>query len=175
VLQLHGPHDVRPELFVELHDLVEAGKVRRFGIGAERVAEAAAWLPVAGVDVVQVPLGVLDPEARDDVLPIAEQYSVEVWARGVLGGGVLKAAASGDATVKDDPNWPRIARITEISRRTGIDVMSLAVGFVRAQPGVSTMLTGISTRDHLLRNLELMAAPPLDDELLAELCGLADD
>jgi hypothetical protein len=37
------------------------------------------------------------------------------------------------------------------------------------------VLTGISTRDHLLRNLELMAAPPLDDEVLAELRGLSTD
>ena len=168
VLQLHGPHEVQPELLTQLHDLVRAGKVRRFGIGAESVAQAASWLPVEGVDVVQVPFGVLDPEARDDVLPVAEKYSVEVWARGVLGGGVLKAAAAGDAAVREDPNWPVIERVTRMSQRTGIDVMALAVGFVRAYAGVSTVLTGISTRDHLLRNLELIAAPPLDDELLAE-------
>ncbi len=175
VLQLHGPHDVRPDLFAELQDLVRAGKVRRFGIGAEGVAEGAAWLPVEGVDVLQVPFGVLDPEARDDVLPTAVQRSVEVWARGVLGGGVLKAAAEGHAAVRQDPNWPRIERIIELSRRTGIDVMALAVGFVRADAGVSTVLTGISTRDHLLRNLELMSAPPLDDEVLTELRGLSND
>jgi aryl-alcohol dehydrogenase-like predicted oxidoreductase len=174
VLQLHGPHDVRPELFAELQDLVQTGKVRRFGIGAERVVEGAAWLPVDGVDVLQLPFGVLDPEARDGVLPTAVQRSVEVWARGVLGGGVLKAAAEGHAAVRQDPNWPRIERIAELSRRTGIDVMALALGFVRAHAGVSTALTGISTRDHLLRNLELMAAPPLDDELLTELRDLPD-
>jgi aryl-alcohol dehydrogenase-like predicted oxidoreductase len=175
LLQLHGPHDVQPDLLAQLHDLVQTGKVRRFGIGAESVAEGAAWVPVEGVDVVQVPFGVLDPEAREDVLPVAEQYSVQVWARGVLGGGVLRAAAEGHAAVRDDPNWPRIERITELSRRTGIDVMALAVGFVRAHAGVSTVLTGISTRDHLLRNLELMAAAPLDDEVLAELRGHPTD
>jgi 1-deoxyxylulose-5-phosphate synthase len=175
VLQLHGPHDVRPELLGELRDLVETGKVRRFGIGAESVAEGAAWLPVAGVEVVQVPFGVLDPEARDTILPVAARHSVEVWARGVLGGGVLKAAAEGRPAVREDPNWPLIERVTQLSRRYGIDVMALALGFVRAHPGVSTVLTGISTREHLLHNLELMAAPRLDDELLVELGAHPDD
>ena len=175
VLQLHGPHDVRPEVLGELHDLVEAGKVRRFGVGAESVAEGAAWVPVEGVEIVQVPFGVLDPQARDDVLPIAARHAVEVWARGVLGGGVLKAAAEGRAAVREDPNWPLIERVMQLSRRTGIDLMALAVGFVRAHPGVSTVLTGISARDHLLRNLDLMAAPPLDDELIADLHARPDD
>ena len=131
--------------------------------------------PGGGRRRLQVPFGVLDPEAADDVSRPPCSARSKCWARGVLGGGVLKAAAAGHAAVRQDPKWPRIERIIELSRRTGIDVMALAVGFVRADVGVSTVLTGISTRDHLLRNLELMAAAPLDDEVLTELRGLPSD
>ncbi|MET0577046.1 MAG: aldo/keto reductase, partial [Ilumatobacteraceae bacterium] len=65
VYQLHGPRQVRPELLDDLQDLVSAGKVGRFGVGAESLDSAVGWSAVDGIDVVQMPVGVLDPEAVD--------------------------------------------------------------------------------------------------------------
>ena len=64
---------------------------------------------------------------------------------------------------------PTIARLADLARRSGLALDALAVGYVRSFPGVSTMLVGISSRAHLDRNVSLMAAPALPDDVRAEL------
>jgi aryl-alcohol dehydrogenase-like predicted oxidoreductase len=171
VLQLHGPPCVLPEVIEELGDLVPAGKVRSLGIGAESVAMAAEWTGVAGVDVVQLPFGMLDPEAAASVLPHVATSGVQVWARGVLGGGLLRMADE-DPIARADPKWPLICSLLTLSRRAGVEVDEMAIGFVRAHAGVTTLLLGISSSEHLRRNLELMRAPALDAALVAEIRAL---
>lgn len=167
VYQFHGPPRTMPDLVAELSDLVSAGKVRRFGVGAESLTSAAAWSTVPGIDVVQLPVGVLDAEAVDIARDVGARGS-DVWARGVFAGGVLAAADRDPATARDDPKWPLIDGLDHVARRHGIDIFELALGFVRAVPEISTILLGMSTRDHLERNLALAAAPELSSEVLAD-------
>jgi aryl-alcohol dehydrogenase-like predicted oxidoreductase len=171
VLELHGPPGVLPDEIDQLQDLVVAGKVRRLGIGAEGVTVAAEWLSVDGIGVVQLPFGLLEPEAAHVVFPRLAGTPVELWARGVLGGGLLKAAGEG-STARAEPKWPVISALLALSQRTGVPLDELAVGFVRAHSEVSTMLVGISTREHLYRNLELIDSPPLEAGLVAEISTL---
>ena len=64
---------------------------------------------VPAIDVVQMPVGVLDPEAVDVVADVGAP-GVEVWARGVFGGGVLTAGRRGPGGRARDPKWPMIDR-----------------------------------------------------------------
>ena len=171
VLQLHGPARIDPSVIDDLRDLVDAGKIRQIGVGAESVVVAAAAITTPGVDVVQVPFGVLDPEAAEAVFPLAGK-GVEIWARGVLGSGLLTAAAFDGPAMRADPKWPRISALLGLSRREGLAIDELAVGFVRARPEVSTLLLGMTTREHLRRNVDLMESPPLDAGLVAEIWTL---
>jgi aryl-alcohol dehydrogenase-like predicted oxidoreductase len=173
VYQLHGPRDVHSGLFEELADLRRAGKVGAFGVGAESVAAARQWLDVPGVAMVQLPFGVLDPEAADEVLVPARTAGVEVWARGVLGGGLIERTQRDPSAIADDPKAPVLAALRDVAARTGRGLDELAVAFVRSFPAVSTVLFGISSTDHLHRNIALMAAPVPDDELLAALSAVA--
>jgi aryl-alcohol dehydrogenase-like predicted oxidoreductase len=172
VLQLHGPRRVQPQLFEQLQDLVVSGKVLRLGVGAESVADAEAWVAVEGLQVAQLPFGVLDPEAAERVFPDAAQRSVELWARGVLGGGLLAAAERAPGPIRTDPKWPLIDGLQRLAADTGIEVYRLAIGFVRSFPEVSTLLVGISTPEHLRRNLDVMSAPPLGEDVLASIHAL---
>ena len=169
LLQLHGPRKVLPDVFEQLHDLVTAGKVRRFGVGAESVEAARNWIGVSGTAVVQLPFGVLDPQAAETALPDAARHSVEVWARGVLGGGLLAAAVRDPSSVRDDPKWALIKGLSDLAARSGIDVFRLATGYVRSFADVSTMLVGISSPAHLRRDVELLTGPPLDADVIAAL------
>jgi aryl-alcohol dehydrogenase-like predicted oxidoreductase len=170
VVQLHGPTRVCASLLDDLRNLVEAGKVHSLGIGAESVTVAAEAIATPGVEVVQVPFGVLDPEAAE--LFVSTSRRAEIWARGVLGGGLLKAASSDAGTVRADAKWPRINALLELSRREGLMIDELAVGFVRARVEISTLLLGMTTSEHLSRNIELMESPPLDAGLVAEIWEL---
>ncbi len=121
------------------------------------------------VRTVQVPFGVLDPEAATELLDRRPEPPVDVWVRGVLGGGLLAKASRDLGAVAGDPKAPTIARLADLAHRSGLALDALAVGYVRSFPGVSTMLVGISSRAHLDRNVSLMAAPSLPDDVRAEL------
>ena len=119
VYQLHGPSRVDASLFDELQDLEAVGKVRAFGIGAESVAAAVEGLAVPALRTLQVPFGVLDPEAVDLLFPHLETRPVELWARGVLGGGLLGLTARDPAAVAAHDKAPRIERLRDLARRSG--------------------------------------------------------
>ena len=152
-------------------DLVTAGKVRRFGVGAESVDAARSWLAVRGRRRRAAPVRrARSGGRRRPRSPRRPERSAEVWARGVLGGGLLAAAVARSGRRRRRSEGPaHRAAATSSPPAHGIDLFRLAIGYVRAFPEVSTMLVGISSPTHLHRNLELMAAPPLDADVLAEL------
>ena len=163
VLQLHGPHEHQPDLLAELSDLVRGGKVGRLGVGAETVAAADEWLGTTGLENVQLPYGVLDPGAASVIARAAQQGAV-VWVRGVLGGGLLRDAEAG----RDNPKWPVIDGLRRVATAAGLDLQALALGYVRCEaPSVDAVLLGMSSPDHLRRNVGLFGAPPLDADTLA--------
>jgi aryl-alcohol dehydrogenase-like predicted oxidoreductase len=171
--QLHGPSSVDPDLADELADLVTAGDVVRFGVGADSVEAADAWIGVCGISAVQVPFGVLDPEAATTTLPLARRHHCEVWARGILGGGLLGLADRDPASIHDHPKWPLVQSLRRIATDSGLDPYQLAFGFLRAHADdVSTLLVGSTSLEHLRDNLESVEAPPLGDELLCALSEL---
>jgi 1-deoxyxylulose-5-phosphate synthase len=172
VYQLHGPHEVLSDLFEHLSPLVAEGKVRRFGVGAESVADAAAWAPVDGLDVLQLPFGILDPEAIDEVFPLARAISIQIWARGVFGGGLLAASERGETELQSEPKLPLINALRKLSEEMDLDVYQLAMDFARAHADVSAVVVGIGSEEHLKRNVALFHQPPLSDDVSARVRAL---
>jgi aryl-alcohol dehydrogenase-like predicted oxidoreductase len=171
--QLHGPETVRPDLVDQLADLVAVGDVVRFGVGADSVAIADGWVGISGISVLQVPLGVLDPEAVATTLPLARRHGCEVWARGVLGGGLLGLADRDPGSIVGHPKWPLVEALRRIAAESGLDQYQLAFGFLRSRTDdVSTVLVGSTSSEHLRRNLESLAAPPLGQDVLCALSQL---
>lgn len=168
LLQLHAPRDPLPEVMGEVERLIASGKIRRFGIGAESVASARAWLAIEGVAAVQVPFGVLDPQAADDLFPLATHSDVDIWVRGVLGGGLLAMVGVGGSQLTSDPKWPLIRDLSAIAQGAGVSLFRLAVDFVRSFPAVSTILLGIHSSAHLTDNVRMMAAPSVHSDLIDE-------
>jgi aryl-alcohol dehydrogenase-like predicted oxidoreductase len=175
IFQLHGIPDVQPELLDQLSDLVAAGDIGRFGIGADSVAHAEAWIGVPGISMVQVPLGIVDPQAATSTLPLAREHRCGVWVRGVLAGGLVGLAERDPAALVDDPKAARIAGLRRIADEAGIDLSRLAFGFLRAYAqDISVVLVGTTSPDHLRRNVELLAAPPLPADVLDAVVALDD-
>ena len=176
VYQLHGPRaapdDVYDNLFGELEALREAGKVRRFGVGAESVPMAERWVTAAGVDVVQLPFGVLDPEAAMSVLPAARERGVDVWARAVLGGGVLAAAIADPHSAARHDKARLVEGLTRVAAESSIRLDELAIRWVAVHPGIATALLGMSSLDHLHRNLAIAMLPPLPDDVATAIDAL---
>ena len=168
VYQLHGPPEVLPDLLDELSDLVVIGDVGRYGVGAQSVTIADGWMPVGGMSVIQVPFGILDPGAASTTLPLARQLEREVWARGVLGGGLLAQADRDSGLSPAHHRSPMVGVLQQIAADAGLDQYELAFRFLRSYAGdVSTALVGTTSLLHLRRNLELLSSPPLDDDMLS--------
>gem|GEM_PF-844611 len=172
VFQLHGPPQVVPGVMDEIEQLKRAGKILQFGIGAESVSSAVQWVQVAGLDTLQVPFGVLDPQASFELFPQATELGVEIWARGVLGGGLLSQAAAADARLESDPKWPLIQQLCTLARQAEVSVFRLGLEYARSFPEVSTVLVGVQSQRHLDDNLAMMSAAPIDQTVIDDVRGV---
>jgi aryl-alcohol dehydrogenase-like predicted oxidoreductase len=174
VFQLHGPGQFVPGVVDALADLVTAGDVARIGVGADSVAAAAAWKGVEGVSVIQLPFGVLDPEAAAEFGVRQAATDQNHWARGVFGGGLLSMSARDPDALAGRPEERRVRAIASLADRAGLDLHDFALRFVRSHSDwISTVLVGSSSLDHLRRNAEALAEPPLDPALLSEAMQIA--
>ncbi len=183
VYQLHGPRRAHPELLPFLQELVDEGLVRRIGVGAEQLAAARDWVGGATVgagatarpEVLQIPFGPLDPQAATTLFPEARRHRVELWARGVFGGGMMAAETQGSAAL-GPADRERLDALRAVADDLDLDLFELAVGFVRSFPDVSVIMLGMSSETHLRRNVELVrTASALPDEAVRRICAAALD
>jgi aryl-alcohol dehydrogenase-like predicted oxidoreductase len=140
-------------------ELVRAGKIREFGVGLERLDNVGVWLNLTSLSRLQVPFGILDPEARENVFPAADRAGVQVIGRGVFGGGLFNANPSPDGT---DPNHAKLQLVQSLrvlADSVGTTAHQLAVWWVLAQPSVATVLVGINSIDHLRSTLKYATTP----------------
>jgi len=167
VYQLHGPGTPALDGAMELmSDLVSEGKIRAFGVGLETLHDAVSWARCPGIASIQVPFGVLDPQAGSELIPAARARGVDVIARGVFASGLLIRAASGTGMALEQAR--RRDAVEAVARALGVSVLQVATWYVASTPGVRIMLVGTMSQRHLREASDwLRAAPPsdLDDSI----------
>lgn len=164
--QLHGPRGLCGDDVLSLMvDLRSEGKIRGFGVGLEGLDQAMDWLGTGALSSIQIPFGVLDPEAGIEIIPWARECNVPVVARGVFAGGFLADGSDGD----DDllrPGQPEVRKsVRRLARAAGVDALQVAAWFATTRPGVTTVLVGTSSASHLEQSFRYVAARPPDDLL----------
>ncbi|CAM9842250.1 unnamed protein product, partial [Phaeothamnion confervicola] len=150
LLQFHGPPiATSTDLPEAVQRLIDAGTVRWFGVGCERLDVADSWVGVGGLATIQLPFGVLDPQAATGAIAVAHQRDVGIIARGVLGGGILARAVRGQPTGLDAVRHGHVERLQQLAAASGVDLLQLAMwyGRVRADPDV--VLIGMSNEDQV--------------------------
>ena len=180
--QLHSPPvEVlrRGEAFAVLDGLRTAGKIRYYGVSCRTVDDAVVALEHPGVSAVQVPVNLLEREAVMMLLPLAVKQKVAVVARQPFASGFL---VQSEAQIRS--HAPSVDR-EELEKRlrvaaefdflaTGSRSMAqAAIQWTLAQDGVSVVLPGISSSDHLRENLGALTAPPLTDGELSRIAALS--
>lgn len=168
VYQLHGPPRLLDGALGALVEARDAGLVRSIGVGAESIESAAAWSACPEIDVVQLPFGVLDPEAAailgDDRAAMPNR---RFWVRGVLGGGILAAAMRDPAEIDEHPKRRLVLDLIDIADGAGMRLDELAVRWVRSHDDVDAMLVGISSPEHIRRTVALSELAPLPADVIA--------
>ena len=105
LLQLHCPPTELyplPEVFGILDDLVKAGKIRYYGVSAEKIAEALQAIKYPNVQTVQIIFNCFRQRPANEFFPIARQQRVGIMARVPLASGMLTGKLRRDSTFAAD-------------------------------------------------------------------------
>jgi len=174
LLQLHNFDTVTPmeETLRALDDLVHSGKVRYVGVSnwaAWQIQKALGISARQGLEAFATQQAYYSLAGRDlerDLLPMLRDAGMGLLVWAPLAGGFLsgKIERSGAATGsrRDTVEFPPVDRSTvfdvvdvvrEVAAEQERTVAQVAVAWVLAQPGVTTVLTGVRRPDQLADNL----------------------
>lgn len=105
LVQLHCPSPevyYRPEVFQALDDLVQAGKIRFYGVSVEKVEEALKAIEYPGVQSIQIIFNCFRLRPRDVFFREAIRKDVAILARVPLASGMLTGKMSRSSTFAAD-------------------------------------------------------------------------
>jgi aryl-alcohol dehydrogenase-like predicted oxidoreductase len=142
VIDLFYQHRVDPQVPIEdvagtVAELVEAGKVRRFGLseaGAETIRRAHAVQPVTALQS-EYSLWTRDPEP--EILPALEELGIGFVPFSPLGRGFLTGALDASTPLADDDMRTGLPRFSEENRRANLAFVEL-LDAVAARKGCTT-------------------------------------
>jgi aryl-alcohol dehydrogenase-like predicted oxidoreductase len=170
--QLHRPDSGTPleETLAALDELVTAGKIRYVGhcnLAGWQVADAA-WTAVHRNVAVPVSAqnhySLLEREAEREVLPACRRFDIGLLPYFPLANGLLtgkyhaKAAPppgsrlSGREALLAGAPWDRIEALRAFAGERGINMATVAIGWLAAQPAVSSVIAGATTIEQVQTN-----------------------
>jgi aryl-alcohol dehydrogenase-like predicted oxidoreductase len=187
---LHQPDYATPlaESLAALNELFQAGKVRQIAVSnyaAWQICEML-WLcdkngwqrPV----LVQPMYNLLARRIETELVPFCKQHDLGIVPYNPLAGGLLTGKHSPTAPVADsrfermplyrdrywqDENFAAVEALQKVARDAGRSLPRLALGWVLAQPTVTSVILGASRLAHLEENLAALDDEPLSQEALA--------
>jgi aryl-alcohol dehydrogenase-like predicted oxidoreductase len=105
LVQLHCPPTevyYRPEVFGVLDDLVEAGKVRHYGVSVEKVEEALKAIEYPNVKTVQIIFNIFRQRPSELFFREAQRRQIGILARVPLASGLLTGKMKPATTFDED-------------------------------------------------------------------------
>ena len=189
--QMHTPDPSTPveETLTALDDLVREGKVRYLGssnfagwqvVDADRAAEALGTERFVSA---QNGYNLLDRSVEDELVPACEHVGVggaavlparlraavrQVPARPAGAGGLAAVGPRGWRRGSRRPTSTRSRRSSASRPSAGLDLLTVALGGLAAQPAVGSVIAGATSPEQVLANVRAgLWEPSLED--LAEL------
>lgn len=140
------------------------GKIREYGIALDAVGDATYCLEMAGIASLQIPFGLMDPEALDGVFdPVAERQ-FGIITRGCFGGGLLKPSLTEADLRAIEPKWKRVLRIRQLTEQMNRSPLEAALQFALSIKPISVTILGMRTPEQLAANLNFYSAKPLSKD-----------
>ncbi|TCO50401.1 aryl-alcohol dehydrogenase-like predicted oxidoreductase [Kribbella antiqua] len=185
--QIHMPDPATPilETLAALNELVAEGKIRYLGhsnFAGWRLAEANHVARENGLTPfvsAQNNWSLLARETEAEVVPAAEHYGVGVLpyyplAEGMLTGKVRRGTPLPDGTriadrshLVTEERLDRVDRLTKWCEANGRTLLEVAIGWLAAQPTVSSVIAGVKTPGQLRANVQAARWRPEAAELQA--------
>jgi aryl-alcohol dehydrogenase-like predicted oxidoreductase len=166
-------HRVDPDVPIEdvagaVKELIDAGKVRYFGLseaGPDEIRRAHAVQPVS---VLQTEYSIFERAVEQDILPTTRELGIGFVAYSPLGRGFLTSAVKPAAEYEEndfrrgDERWQpgnyeqnvaAIEKLTELARGKGASVTQLALAWLLAQGDDIVPIPGTRSPDRLAENV----------------------
>jgi aryl-alcohol dehydrogenase-like predicted oxidoreductase len=176
LFQLHSPPQEvlqSDEVWQTLEKLQSQGKIRYYGVSCDTVADALLCLQHPGVAAIQLELNLLNQDAIASILPLAQQQKIAIIARQPFASGKLFQLMRQQPQEKISEQWTQANIYRHLSQVSSRSPIQAALQFVLQQEGVSVVIAGASTRQHLAENLSALSAPPLSSTELQNLKAIA--
>jgi aryl-alcohol dehydrogenase-like predicted oxidoreductase len=145
------------------------GKIREYGIALDSVDDAAPCLGMEGIASLQMPFGLMDPEALDGMFDKVSERQCGIITRGCFGGGALKQSLTEADLRATEPKWERVLQIRRLAEQMQRPPLEAALQFSLCIERISVTILGMRTPQHLAANLQYYAAKPLSSEEKREL------
>jgi aryl-alcohol dehydrogenase-like predicted oxidoreductase len=185
--QMHAPDPGTPieETLATLSDLVRAGKVRYLGnsnfagwqiADADWTARTAGGTPFISA---QNEYSWLKREVETDVIPACERFGLGMLpffplASGLLTGKYRRAGEPPTGSRLAEPRfttrleaapWDRIEALEAFAEARGASLLDVAIGGLAAQPAVTSVIAGATTREQVEANVAAGAWTPSTSDL----------
>jgi len=201
LLQLHCPHpDVydTPEVFGVLEEMVQAGKIRYYGVSVETVDEALRGIAHPGVQTVQIIFNMFRLKPAERFFPEAKVKRVGILARVPLASGLLTGKLSKESTFAADDHrqFNREGRFFDkgetfsgVAFDTGLEAVEalrplvppttslaqLALRWILMFDAVSCAIPGAKNPDQARANAAAADLPPIDPATMDAVSRIYDE
>lgn len=177
----------QPGVFLEAFDrLIDAGKVRAFGISTNRLDVAEAFNRDGKCAAVQLEYSYLNRAAEDELLPYCREHDIATLIRGPLQKGVATGKFTADSTFTDSvrQRWnegehrqrflAQLEVVERVREAAGVDPLTeTALRFVISHPAVTVAIPGAKDAEQARQNARAGRAT-LDDTVLEAIRQVTD-
>ncbi len=200
LLQVHCPPTdlyYQPETFGILDDLVNAGKIRFYGVSVERVEEGLKAIEYPGVQSVQIIYNIFRQRPADLFFGEARRRKVGILARLPLSSGMLAGKMTRESTfaAEDHRSFNRegaafdrgetfsgvpfevgLQAVEELRELVpaGATMAGFALRWILMNEAVTCAIPGGKRPTQVDENCAAAALPPLSDETMSEVRTLYD-
>ncbi len=185
--QLHAPDRITPmiETLATLSDLVTEGKIRYVGCSNLSAWELtdAAWLArtegLTGFISAQNEYSLYNRAAEAELTPACEHLGIGILpyfplAYGLLTGKYRRGEAAPEGTRLaiqrerlEKADFDRVEALQRYADSRGVDLLTVAIGGLAAQPAVGSVISGVSRASQIAANVAAASWIPTDEDLAA--------
>ena len=172
-IDIYNVHFDDPDTPIEetikaLEDLVEEGKIRKYGLGHLPKEKVIEYIEKGNIYSILMELSAISRNSSKNLLPLCREKNIgglafSVTGRGLLTGKFDKNSKFGKGDIRKlDPQFQKERlefslkiknKLREIGERNKMSSVQVAIAWVLSQDGIISALTGPSKVEHLEENV----------------------
>ncbi|RMG88623.1 MAG: aldo/keto reductase [Bacteroidetes bacterium] len=170
--QLHGGtiDDPIEEAIEAFEDLKTQGKIRHYGISSIRPNVIRRWAGLSNMASVMMQYSLLDRRPEEVCLNFLHERKIGVIVRGAVAKGLLAGKPARAWLTFSAEEVAAVQAVLSELVHPDRSAAQVAIQFVLAHAGVTTVALGIRTEAQLRDNLGVLSAPPLTTAEYEYLC-----